>query len=142
MRLIRHLCTLFFLIVLFSGCSKQDMPLTEEQKVVNNLTGIGNRYWHLKNLYINNAEQMRTADQMRYTKTYTITESTSGTFTNSDGYAGTWELRGTMNLIEMITNIPTGPVTIMYQVDEITDNKLSITYKTNSIPVKEVYYAY
>ena len=140
---------LFFTIVLsaalFTGCSKTvDVPISNEQKVVNFLTGVGNRYWRLTKISVNTIDQPLTNDQLKFTKTYTIntTQTFAGTFTNSDGYNGKWALNGPINLIEVINNNPAGPVQISYIINEITETKLDIEYTANFKTVREVYFGF
>ena len=136
---------IMFCAILFVGCSKNgDAPISAEQKVVNFLTGTGNRYWKLNKVFVNGVEQALTSDQKKYTKTYTIslTQAFAGTFTNSDGYVGKWLLSGPSNLIETINNNQQGPVQVPYIINEIGETQLDIEYTLNFKTIREVYYAH
>ena len=96
------------------------------------------------NIFVNTVEQTLTSDQLKYTKTYSISpaQTLAGTFTNTDGNKGKWALNGPINLIEIIQNNPPGPVQISYIINEITENKLDIEYTASFKTVRELYNAY
>lgn len=125
------------------GCSKNEEVLTPQQQAIKNLTGLGNRFWQLQDLYVNNIRQALSTQQKGYNKTYTlmIGAESSGTLMNSDGYKGVWEIVGDKQLKETITNISGLPVQITYIINELSGNKLDISYTVNNILVREVYYA-
>jgi len=137
--------------ILFLGCDgTKDVPETREQRVVRYLTGVGNKYWHLKEVYVNQVKQSLTNDQLTYTKTYTSDPSNSdplnaktGTFVNSDKLIGKWKLTsdGT-ELQETYLNNTGGPVKVPYSINAITDSMLDMEYLVNMTLVREVYYAY
>lgn len=131
--------------ILFAGCSKNDGgSISPRDQNVKYLTGDGNRYWHLKNVYLNNLQQTLTDSQMKYTKTYTINpaQTYTGTFVNSDGYMGKWRMLTDLQLNEVFSNNPSGGVIVDYYINEITDTVLDIEYTANLKTVREVYYAY
>ena len=140
----------FFLIaviaLIFGACTKsaEDVPLTSEQQAIVSLTGVGNKVWKLKKVFTNSVQNVLTVDQMKYTKTYTITpgQAQSGTFVNSDGIKGKWSLNGPKNLIEVISNNQAGPVQISYLINELSDAVLDIEYTANFITIREVYNAF
>ena len=139
------LLTLTFAFILFTGCSKTDAPvISQQQQDVNYLVGIGNKVWRLKQVFVQTVPQTLTDAQMKYTKTYTLDPSSSfsGSFTNSDGFNGTWKLNTSRELKETIINNPAGSVQVLYDVNGITDSKLDIQYTLNLKTVREVYYAY
>lgn len=144
------LLTLLIGIFLFTGCTKSsDVTETREEKVVRLLTGLGNKYWHLKEIYVNAVKQTLTDSQLRFTKTYTVDPTNPdptrprGSFVNSDGFNGTWKLiGGGDNLYETFTNNPAGPVAVPYIINEISADKLDIEYTLNMKTQREVYYAY
>ena len=72
MKTILKISTIIICITLFTGCSKNDVVLTPGEQAIKNLTGDGNRYWHLSKIFDNNVPQTLTSDQLKYTKTYTI----------------------------------------------------------------------
>ena len=140
-----QLCTFMFCAALFAGCSKtNEVPITSEQQVINNLTGNGNKVWRLTKTFVNSVEQTLTSDQLKYTKTYSISpaQTLAGTFTNTDGNNGKWALNGLINLIEVIQNNLAGPVQISYIINGITENTLDIEYSTNFKTVRELYNGY
>jgi hypothetical protein len=137
--------TLLFVAALFTGCSKTtEAVLSPEDQAVKYLTGDGNRYWHLKKIYVNGIAQALTTSQLQYTKTYTINPSLpySGSFTNYDGYIGTWKLQGIYTLKETITNNPAGPVPAAYDINLLNETTLDIELTANLKTVREVYNAY
>ena len=145
------LLTILICSVLFMGCSgTKDVPETREERVVRYLTGVGNKYWHLKEVYVNLVKQTLTDYQMKYTKTYTADPSNSdplnpktGTFVNSDNLVGKWKLSsdGT-ELKETFINNLGGPVAVNYSINTISESTLDIEYLVNMTLVREVYYAY
>ncbi len=148
--------TLLFILIssiLFVGCSgSKDVAETREERVVRYLTGVGNKVWRLKAVYVNQVPQTLTDYQMKYTKTYTSDPSNTdplnvktGTFVNSDGYAGKWRLPSASDLRETYLNNPNGPVPVTYVINEISESTLDIeSFPTTGgmILVREVYYAY
>ena len=65
--------TILICSILFVGCSKpQEDVVPADVKVARLLTGLGNRYWHLKEVYVNNVPQTLSDPQKTYTKTYTV----------------------------------------------------------------------
>ena len=135
--------TIIFCTILFIGCSKNEAVLTPQQQAIKNLTGLGNRFWQLQDLYVNNIRQTLSTQQKGYNKTYTliIGAESNGTLMNSDGYKGVWEIVGDKQLKETFTNISGLPVQITYIINELSGNKLDISYTVNNTLVREVYYA-
>lgn len=136
---------------IFWGCSKTaDTVETKDEMVVRLLTGGGNKVWRLSGLFVNDIAQTLTDAQTKFTKTYRAdptnadpANSKTGTFTNSDGYIGTWKLiNGAAQLYEKFTNNPVGPVAVPYIINSITDSKLDIEYTQNFKSVREVYNGY
>ncbi|MES2005683.1 MAG: hypothetical protein V4450_14285 [Bacteroidota bacterium] len=139
--------------ILFTGCSKtNDVPETREAKVVRLLTSLGNRYWHLKEVYVNGVKQSLTDSQIKFTMTFTSDPSNSdpsnpkiGTFTDSDGFAGSWRLKDTGGEIELkYTNNPAGPLALTYTINAISETLFDIEYTNNQLLKSErkVFYAY
>jgi hypothetical protein len=140
------LLTFLICAVLFTGCSKNDEEIVANNvRVARLITGLGNRYWHLKEIYLNNVMQTLTDYQKSFTKTYTIDPSTqaSGTFTNSDNLVGTWKLdaTGTEWKEEFISNGGQA-IVLMYSINSVTETKMDVYYPSNGKFVREVYYAY
>lgn len=136
--------TLIFCAALFTGCSKNDVSaLSEEQQVIKWLTGDGNRYWRLRHVFINDVQQTLTSNQLQYNKTYTLTpgQTDQGTFTNYDGYKGTWTLNSKKLIREKIIT-GTGAIEIFVTILRISETDLEIEYIANATSSREVYYAY
>ncbi len=132
----------FFLL---TGCSKsQDATVSGDVATAQFLTGVGNKYWHLKEVYVNNVPQVLTDYQMKYTKTYTVNAAkpTSGSFTDSDGLTGTWNVTDAKHIEEAFVTGGGVGLIISYTVNDISDTKLDVIYSSNSKLEREVYYAY
>ena len=147
------LFTTLFLITLLTGCAKNtDQPETKEERVVRLLTGIGNKVWNLKEVYVNDVRQTLTDYQLKYTITFTSDPSNAdplnsktGGFTDRDGIVGTWKLRDAGSILEMkFSNNPAGPYVAPYAINAITENVLDIEYTNNQQMKSErkVFYAY
>jgi hypothetical protein len=135
-----------FCLCLAVSCTK---PVTEpkpEEKIFNYLVGMGNRYWRLKEMYINNRRETLTPDQLKYYKTYTVRLSAdidySGTFADYNGFIGTWELKGTDHILENITNVPSGIIKLDLKINSISANDLDVTYVANRDTVRTIYFGY
>lgn len=133
--------------ILFTGCSKSTPDvLSLRDQNMKYLVGDGNKLWHLKEVHVNGIQQTLTDAQMKYTMTYTINPAVaySGTFTDSDGYKGTWKMLSESQLREVVTNNPSGNAVSEYFINEINETKLDIESTNNSIltTVRKVYYAY
>lgn len=138
--------TILIFSAILTGCSKSgDEVVADNVKVARMLTGLGNRYWHMKEIYVDNVMQTLTDYQKTYTKTYTINAATqvSGTFRNSDNLEGSWKIDslGT-GWEEKFTTNGGVPVTLNYKIKSITDVTIDATYSSNAKTVREVYYAY
>lgn len=139
--------TFFFIL---TGCSKTpDAPaLTAEEKVAKLLTGEGNKYWHLKSISLNNVPQTLSANQLAYTKTYTLTpgETLKGTFTESDYTSpnGTWKMVNAATLREDFLTVGGSFIRIDWDIENISENKLTMSYvyQPTNIKTEHVYYAY
>lgn len=139
------LLTILTAAILLSGCSKKEEVVANNVRVARLLSGLGNRYWHIKEIYINNTAQTLTDYQKSFTKTYTIDPSTmaSGTFTNSDNLSGTWALNAEGTKWDELF-ISNGGVAIplVYVINSISETMLDAYYVANGKIVREVYYAY
>lgn len=139
-------CILACTATLFTSCGK-DTSISAEEQATQYITGTGNRYWHIRDIYINGVKVVLTNNQLQYTKTYTrkpFSDDYSGTFTDSDGMAGTWRLDGTTQLIETITNSQTGSVTITNTINKLSYSEIDMTY-TDAVSgdkVRMVYFGY
>lgn len=136
------------LALLVTGCGKSsDTPETPEARVVRLLTGGGNRYWHISEIYVNGQKQVLTDYQLKYTKTFTasLTADASfygGSFNDENGYAGTWKLLSTSQLYMKLTNNPSGPVAYTYIINNISETSLDMEYTANMKTEREVYYGF
>lgn len=135
----------FFALILFAGCDKLS-PSPEEQ-AVQFLTGMGNRYWHIKDIYVNGVKTTLTTSQAQYTKTYTrkpFSDAETGTFTDSDGMAGTWKLNNPTQLTEIITNGRLGNDTIVNTITKLGAYEIDMFYtgKATGDKVRTVYFGY
>jgi hypothetical protein len=132
--------------LLLTACSKtDDPPLTPEQQVLQYLTGVGNRFWRIKELYVNNVKTTLTVAQLDYNKTYThygYTEDRTGVFSDSDGSLGNWELKGAGQLKETITNNPGGLIVLDLTINLLDANNMDVEYTKNGQTVRTVYFAY
>jgi hypothetical protein len=131
--------------LLLTACSKNDdPPPTPEQQVLQYLTGIGNRFWRIKEIYVNNVKTILTSSQLDYNKTYThygYTEDNTGVFSDSDGLIGSWELQGTGQIKETITNNPGGNIVIDLVINHLDANNMDVEYTKNGQTVRSVYFA-
>lgn len=130
--------------IILAACSKPD-EISPEQQVTQYLTGLGNRYWRIKELYINNVKTVLTTSQLNYYKTYTINasgEQYSGSFTDANNFAGNWMLKGKDHIIETITNAVAGSVPLDLTINAIDPNNMDVQYTFNGQTVRSVYFAY
>ncbi len=137
---------MFVCLVLGYACTKPVAEPGPEEKVFTYLVGMGNRYWRLKEVYVNGRRETLTADQLKYYKTYTMRISSdidySGTFADYNGFTGTWELKGTDHILETITNAAAGIIRNDLTINHISQNDLDVTYMANGSTVRTVYFAY
>jgi hypothetical protein len=104
------------------------------------LTGLGATptKWLLTSLSSSGTLLPLTSAQKNYSKTY----AKNGTYTDSDGFIGTWELSGTDQLIERYVNFPSGsPAAQSFQIVSITATNLIILHNYNGTPIWSVYKA-
>src|SRR6478609_1387791 len=91
----KNILFVFLSCLIFTACSKSDEPIEPKQQVVKYLTGLGNKVWRIKEIYVNGVKQTLTTSQLAYTKTYTTylyNESYTGVFSDSDGSLGNWKI--------------------------------------------------
>lgn len=130
--------------ITLAACSKSDEPLTPEQQVTQYLTGLGNRYWLIKELYVNNVKTVLTTSQLTYFKTYTINasgEQYSGSFNDANGFTGNWVLKGKDHIMETITNAVAGSVPLDLTINLIDANNMDVQYTSNGQTIRTVYFA-
>ena len=130
---------------LLTACSKSyDPPLTAEEQVMQYLSGAGNRFWQIKEIYVNNVKTTLTSGQLGYNKTYThygYAEKNTGIFSDSDGLRGNWELKGTSKITETITNNPGGNVILDLVINRLDANNMDVQYTKNGQTMRTVYFA-
>ena len=133
---------ILFCAFLFTGCSKNELVLTDEQQVIRYLTGSGNKVWFLSKIFINDVQQVLTANQLKFNKTYTLSPGATemGRFTNSDDDTGTWTLDNKKTLTETIDN-RSRPVQFINKIIKINETSLEIENTINLTKTLEVYYA-
>lgn len=137
----------FSILLIFTSCTKTtDVVISSEKKVVNFLTGSGNRIWNLTNMYENSLETVLTQNQRKNTKTYTVNPSSPaetyvGTLNTTDFGSGSWMLKGPANLIEVVQKNSVS-TEIKFLINEISDTKLDIEYTQNYKTMRYVYVAY
>lgn len=142
----KHMALLLLISLIFTACSKSEEPvITPEQKVLQFLTGTGNRFWRIKEIYVNGVKVTLTTAQLEYNKTYThygYTEDNTGIFSDSDGSRGNWELMGTGKIKETITNNAGGNITLDIIINLLDANNMDVEYTKNGTTVRSVYFAY
>lgn len=139
------LLTILICSILFVGCSKgPDEVVPADVKVARLLTGLGNRYWHLKEVYLNNVPQTLSDPQKMYTKTYTVNASkpTAGTYVDSDGQTGTFNVTDANHIEEAFVTAGGVGLIVTYTINEISETKLDVIFSANGKLERQVYYAY
>jgi len=110
MKYFKYILTIFVSFVLFS-CAKETI-ISDADFQKNLLAGTGNyqntlHVWKLDSLTISGKAEPLTKIQKSYTKTF----NRIGSYIDSDGYAGTWELSTANKLdittVNSITNVKT-----------------------------------
>jgi hypothetical protein len=102
---------LYLCIVLFASCNKSDfLNGVNFEKFL--LSGSGNYHntehtWYLDSLVINNVPFKLTQKEKLYNKTF----YSNGSFTDSDGYSGKWDIANIDDLSISIKNTLTGTYT-------------------------------
>lgn len=134
------------LLFAFGSCKKTEVaPTTPEDLVIQNLVGTGNRIWFVKQIYVNGTLQTLTAAQSKYWKSYMVAiadpDTTSGTFADSDGYKGIWDLTSLTTLDETILNQPTGAVPLPININKLDAHTMDVQYIASGSMVRIVYYA-
>ncbi len=143
------LLTICFFTAIFCSCGKDAVPvvLTKEEQVAKMLTGNGNKVWRLRAMKVNNADISLTSDQQKYTKTYTMVapQTIMGTFTDSDGYIGDWNMQGAGAIYEEFSQIGGAGFGVRpYKIITITDTELRMSYvgPVTMMKIEELYHAY
>jgi hypothetical protein len=136
------------LAVTFSiACSEKEASLTPIEQTRRYLVGSGNRFWRLKEAYVNGTKVVLSGAQLNYHKTYTVSlnptdPENTGTFSDADGFRGSWILSDATTLKETIDNAPGGPVLLIVTIKNIGPNTLDEEYTYNGQTDRKVYFAY
>ena len=128
-----------FASIVFTGCAKEESLSPLEQNKIY-LTGLGSTHtkWLLTSLTSSGTVLPLTFAQKNYSKTY----SKNGSYADSDGFIGTWELSGTNQLIERYVNFPSGsPATQSFQIVSLSATNLITLHNYNGTPIWSVYNA-
>jgi hypothetical protein len=128
-----------FASIVFTGCAKEESLSPLEQNKIY-LTGLGSTptKWLLTSLTSSVTVLPLTFAQKNYSKTY----SKNGSYADSDGFIGTWELSGTNQLIERYVNFPSGsPATQSFQIVSLSATNLITLHNYNGTPIWSVYNA-
>ena len=126
-------------VILFASCAKETTISPLEQSKVH-LTGVGATptKWYLTS-YVSTATVLPlNYAQKRYYKTF----GANNLYKDSDGFAGSWDMPNTEQLIERYVNYPSGaPATQSYKIVSITATNLIILHDYNGTPITAVYTA-
>jgi hypothetical protein len=135
--------TLFlFFIILFSimSCAKKEI-ISELDFQKNLLAGSGSyqntkRTWKIDSLTLNGAAYKLSTIQKRYTRTF----SRDGSYTDSDGVIGTWDMPAIteLSLIYKV-GLTTLPIKNKYQVVDISSIQLHLKYDSANFK-QDVYF--
>ncbi len=145
MKITTTFLTILICSILFVGCSKtSDEVVPADVKVARLLTGLGNRYWHLKEVYVNNVPQTLSDPQKAYTKTYTVNASkpTTGIYIDSDNQTGTFNVTDANHIEEVFVTGGGVGLIVTNTINEITETKLDVIFSANGKLERQVYYAY
>jgi hypothetical protein len=144
---IRAILLSLFSATLLIACVKEEEPPTPMEQTRAYLVGSGNRFWRLKEVYVNGSKVVLTGSQLNYYKTYTVSlnandPENTGTFTDADGFRGSWILSDATTLKETIENTPGGPVLLIITIKNIGPNTLDEEYTYNGQTNRMVYFGY
>jgi hypothetical protein len=125
----------FLFVLLFSSCSKKTAISQLDQ---NKIYLTGATKWYLTS-YVSTATVLPlNYAQKRYNKTF----GANNFYKDSDGFAGSWDMPNTEQLIERYVNYPSGaPATQSYKIVSITATNLIILHDYNGTPITAVYTA-
>lgn len=127
MRALKYISSIFIALVFFS-CAKETVT-TDADFQKNLLSGTGNfqntsHTWRLDSLVIGTTPQKLTTLQKQYTKTF----ARLGSYSDSDGYAGTWAMPAS-NKLDISTTSALTNVTTKSSYDIITLNAAQLQIK-------------
>lgn len=135
----KYSCSLLFVFVLFTGCTKDDATtvIIQQSNILSiNSSKIGK--WKLSEVSFGSIQQPLTISQSSFVKQY----SSDGKFSDSDGLKGTWNIPSQDSLVEVYINFGTGvTVTQKYFINNITSSQLKLTYVVNGTNISTSYTA-
>ena len=130
----------FMSLFLFVSCAKKEV-ISELDFQKNLLAGSGNyqntkRTWKIDSLILNGAVYKLSTIQKRYTRTF----SRDGTYTDSDGVIGTWEMPSTTELSLIYkAGLTSLPIKNKYTLVDISSIQLPLKYDSANFK-QEVYF--
>jgi hypothetical protein len=130
----------FMSLFLFVSCAKKEV-ISELDFQKNLLAGSGNyqntkRTWKIDSLILNGAVYKLSTIQKRYTRTF----SRDGTYTDSDGVIGTWEMPSTTELSLIYkAGLTSLPIKNKYTLVDISSIQLHLKYDSANFK-QEVYF--
>jgi len=118
----------------FMSCSKSSTP-DPITVLKNNLCGGNTKTWKFSKFILNGTEQTLNAAELAYTKTY----KSDGTWLDSDGYTGTFNIGSSVLLKEITTNSNPPNSTTDFVIKSISSNLIDVEYTVNSQTYEYVY---
>jgi hypothetical protein len=118
----------------FFGCSKDGLS-SSSKLVAGALTNYSSRTWKLKALSVNNQAQTMTPALLLYSKTY----NSDFTWSDSDGYSGTFTVPSSKEIKEITNNAQVASLTTTYRIIGFTDTDLTVEYTFNADTFKFVF---
>ena len=127
MKVFKYLTTVL-VVLLFFSCAKETI-ITDSDFQKNILAGTGNyqntsHVWKLDSLIISGAAVKLTPIEKNYTKTF----NRIGSYIDSDGYAGTWEMTSS-NKLDIITTNSLTNIKTKSSYDIVTLNAAQLQIK-------------
>ena len=130
-----------FLLLLQIGCSKE-VAVSDLDFQRNLVSGTGSfqntfKIWKLDSISVEGKALALTSNQKKYTKKFYH----SGSYIDSDGFAGTWEI-GEINALKHITSgtLATSPkITSSYEIIEVNSAQLNLKL-LNTTPKYEYFF--
>ena len=135
----KYSCSILFLFLLFTSCTKNDASTVIQQRSNNlsiNNSKIGK--WKLTEVSVGLIIQPLTISQSSFVKQYT----SDGKFSDSDGLKGTWNVPVQDSLVESYINFGTSvTVTQRYYISNLTSAQLILNYVVNGTNMSTTYTA-
>jgi len=127
MKVFKYLTTVL-IVLLFFSCAKETI-ITDSDFQKNILAGTGNyqntsHVWRLDSLIISGAAVKLTTVEKNYTKTF----NRLGSYIDSDGYVGTWEMTSS-NKLDIITTNSLTNIKTKTSYDIVTLNAAQLQIK-------------